>query len=244
MQITEDIEIHNQLNPKFWKNNKLLPEVRDKLLEVVMAFKAYADVPIDIIDIQLCGSNASYNYTAKSDLDTHIIANFDIEGIDSAEAKSILQKLYDAKKAEFNSTYDISVHGNQVELYVQDVKAVMVSNGIYSVCEDTWVKEPKPLTSVKHHDTSEEVTKWRSKIYDVIANTANDPEATQAVLNKLYLIRHNSLAVDGEFGKGNQLFKDLRAEGLIQALKDALKKDIEKRLSLEGLSLGQIAHRY
>lgn len=33
------------------------------------------DVDIDVKDVRIVGSNCSYNYTAKSDLDVHIIAD-------------------------------------------------------------------------------------------------------------------------------------------------------------------------
>jgi len=58
------------------------------------------------------------------------------------------------------------------------------------------------------------------------------------------LIRHNSIAVDGETGKGNQLFKDIRSEGLLQRLKDASFNAKSHELSLESMSQGQLVNRY
>ena len=68
-------------------------------------------------------------------------------------------------------------------------------------------------------------------------------ENEQAVINAidtLYLIRHNSIAVDGEFGAGNQLFKEIRNLGLLDALKRKLEQLTSKRLSLEEMSKGQL----
>ena len=56
-------------------------------------------------------------------------------------------------------------------------------------------------------------------------------------------MRKNSIAVDGEYGKGNQLFKDIRSAGLLDKLKSELNTAISKDLSLEGLSSGQIINR-
>ena len=75
--INEAFEVHNQLNPKLWDNDKLKCEVKEKILQIVEYFKNYIDFPLDIVDINLVGSNASFNYTANSDLDIHIIVSFE-----------------------------------------------------------------------------------------------------------------------------------------------------------------------
>lgn len=56
-------------------------------------------------------------------------------------------------------------------------------------------------------------------------------------------MRTNSIAVDGEYGKGNQLFKDIRNLGLLQSLKDAMNSALSNKLSLECLSRGQLIQR-
>ena len=53
---------------------------------------------------------------------------------------------------------------------------------------------------------------------------------------KLYLIRKNSLSADGEFGKGNLIFKEIRALNLLDKLKDKANELISKELTLEQLS--------
>jgi len=239
MNILENFEIHDTLNPKLWdtKTNKLLPEVRDKLIEIVRHFEEYIEVPVDICDVQLVGSNCSYNYTDTSDLDVHLIANFHTQGA----SEELLQALYDAKKTKFNKEFDIRIRGIEVEVYIQDVRSNIVSNGIYSLCDDEWVKEPKIIKSATKHNTQKEVDKWKSIIAEAVAS--NDYDRINQTINTLYLIRHNSIAVEGEQGKGNQLFKDIRSEGLLQRLKDAAYQAKSHELSLEGLSEGQLINR-
>lgn len=237
--LEEDFQVHDTLNPKIFdtKTNMLLPDVRKKIIEIVYEFEDYANVPLEIADIQLVGSNASYNYTEHSDLDVHIIANFELVTKDVA----ILQALYDAKKSSFNKNLDIKVHGVEIEMYVQDINSGITSNGIYSVCDNKWVKEPKPITSVTKHNTEKEFKKWENTIKNVL-ETKNYEQISNAI-NTIYLIRHNSIAVDGEYGKGNQLFKDIRNAGLLDKLKQALDDSLSKKLSLESLSKGQLVTR-
>ena len=218
-RLDEDFQVHETLNPKLWDDsNTLQPEVRQKIIDIVSTFESYVKVPMDIVDIQLVGSNASYNYTEHSDLDVHIIANFELVTQDI----EILQALYDAKKTAFNKNFDIKIKGIDVELYVQDIKSGISSNGIYSVCDNTWVKEPKPIKSITKYNVEKEVNKWIEKINEVLEN--NNYEEISNTINILYLIRHNSIAVDGEYGKGNTIFKQLRSEGYLKQLKDALDK--------------------
>lgn len=239
MMLKESFEVHETLNPKlFGKDMHLLPEVRAKLIEIVKYFEEYIEVPLDVCDVQLVGSNVSYNYTSKSDLDVHLIANFEHQGA----KPEILQSLYDIKKSDFNKTFDIKLKGIEVELYIQDVNSMAQSNGIYSLCDDEWVKEPKPLKSATKHNTEKELEKWHDIIKSAIAS--NNSDTIKQTLNTLYLIRHNSIAVEGEYGKGNQLFKDIRSEGLLQRLKDAEHQSASKELSLEHLSEDWLINRF
>ena len=233
MDLKENIQIHDELNPKLFDGEQLKAEVRDKIIEIVLSFENYINCPISIIDIQLVGSNASYNYTDNSDIDIHVIASF--EAVSQEEA--LLQSLYDAKKSAFNKDFDITIKGLEVELYVENVESNVVSNGIYSVCEDMWVKKPQRIENIEHYDTSTELESWTNKIKDVLSG--GGMEDIVDCTNSLYLMRKNSIAVEGEYGKGNQLFKEIRDAGLIRALKDAYRQDVSKILSLEALSLSE-----
>lgn len=240
--LKEDFQIHDKLDPKLFDDmGKLLPEVRSKLVEIVKYFEQDIPIPIEICDIQICGSRASYNYIDseeyKSDIDCHIIANFEQVSQDTA----LLQAIYDSKKSQFNSNHDITIHGVPVELYVQDIKSTVVSNGIYSVCDDSWVKQPKPLNRVNKPDTSKELEKWSNKINSVIKSENID--LIRETIDTIYLIRHNSIAADGEQGKGNILYKDIRSNGLLDKLKEKYNNLIDKQLTLEELSQGQIVNR-
>jgi len=237
MQLDETFEVHETLNPKIFDGNHLKREMHTGIINIVKEFEKYLKVPLSIADIQLCGSNCSYNYTNNSDLDVHIIANFEVVTTDT----EILQALYDAKKSNFNHDYNITLHGIKVELYVQDIRSTCISNGIYSVCDDKWVREPKPIKSITKHNTEKDVEKWAGIITQAI--TECNTEQLNTLVNNLYLMRHNSIATEGEYGKGNQIFKDIRTTGLFDKLKQALKDSISKELSFESWSTGETLFR-
>ena len=225
--LIEKLEVHDTLNPKIWtSDNKLQHDVRQKILDVLDLFKKFCELTIPVVDIYHVGSNAYYNYNDNSDLDMHIIVNFDL--IDGS--KEVVGMMYNLQRSAFNRDYDISVHGVPIEIYVEDVSGTSVtSNGIYSVFKDKWLKFPKRI-EVPIIDTSDAVSRWEKRInYELTKGTY---QSVSDVINKLYAMRKNSILVDGEFGKGNQIFKDIRNLGLLSELKDKLKELTSKEYSL------------
>jgi len=228
--IKEQIEKHDTLNPKIWnRDNSLREEVHESILKIVDKFKSSLQIPLNIVDIHIVGSNASYNYTKYSDLDIHLIANFD----DYNASKEILQALYDSEKADFNRSFEISIHGISVEIYVEDIHSTTLSNGIYSIYDNRWIKTPKKLEDIPDVDVEVELKTWQQEIDNAISK--NSLEDVQKLLNLLYLYRKNSLDTEGEFGKYNVLFKELRNNGYLDKLKEKKNQLISSKLSLESL---------
>lgn len=229
--LVEKLEIHNELNPKLWDNDKLKDDVRNKLIDIIDQFKSTVDIPLHIVDAHIVGSQASYNYTKDSDLDLHLIVNFDLYDA----SKEILQVAFNALKTRFNSDYDISFKGIDVEIYVEDIRSTTLSNGIYSVMKDAWIKHPEKLTNLPQVDVSSTVDMLKKKIQVVL--NSKDASKIEQMINELYELRKNSLDISGEYGEGNLAFKEIRNLGLLDELRDAYKQYRAKELSLEHLIL-------
>lgn len=105
MNLQESFELHNELNPKLFQDDKLKPEIRQRILDIVDEFLDSLRIKIDVLDIQLLGSNASYNYTDYSDMDIHIITNFEM--LDASQ--EIVNALFNLEKTNFNRNYDIFI---------------------------------------------------------------------------------------------------------------------------------------
>lgn len=224
------MKFHNELNPKIWNaDHTLKDDVKDRLLQIVSYFTKDSYIPINVLDARIVGSNASYNYTPFSDLDLHLVVNFE----QISDSKELIQALFDLQKTLFNKAHDISIHGVNVELYVEDVNAMTLSNGIYSLFEDKWIKEPEKLTDVPDVDITKETNRWRRVIETALSN--GDINDVSNLINRLYMIRKNALSIDGEYSKGNQIFKAIRNDGLLDKLKDRYKELVSKDLSLESL---------
>ena len=81
-KLQEAIEVHDELNPKLWENDMLKPEVYDKLVDIYEEFIRFIDIPLNIVDVEIVGSNASFNYNDNSDIDLHVIVNSEVNYVD------------------------------------------------------------------------------------------------------------------------------------------------------------------
>lgn len=213
-QLNEAIEVHQELNPKIWNtDNTIKEEVATKLKDIANEFIKYIEIPLNIVDIEIVGSNASYNYNENSDLDLHIIVNSEVNYVEP----TILRQLYNSKKNSFNDNYDLSVNDIPIELYIEDVKDGNATNGRYSLLKDEWVVFPEPIT-YEIPDISEQLTEYENKCNEALNST--DGNAILELVNDIYMMRKIGLAADGEASVGNLVFKELRNQDMLQKLKD------------------------
>lgn len=223
-----------KLNPKIWDDeNNLLPEVKEKILEIVDKFLEYANVDIKVADIKLVGSNASFNYNDDSDLDVHIVT--DLSKI--ADPESIARLYMDSIKKTFKEGYDITIRGINVEMYVEDIKTSAQSNGVYSVMKDEWTKKPKPMRD----PTPEEFAEAEEIEEELISRLefTDDPLEISDILDEIYLGRKDALAKDGETAPFNLAFKSLRNKGILKQANDFIKEKESEELSLESKEISE-----
>lgn len=229
--IKEAFENHKELNQKLFDSKKLKEEVRKALLEIVVTFVTDLEeneVPLHVVDVWLIGSNASYNYTSKSDVDLHIITNSSELSCDPA----LLKVVYSYAKSAFNRNHEITVKGLPVEVYIQDCESTVNSNGIYSILDDAWVKEPTPL-SINYPDPKNLAQlKQLTATYKALDRT--NLESVTDLIDLAYKIRKEG-QLEGEFSDGNLSFKEFRNLGYLDDLKQ-LKLELEsKYLTLENI---------
>lgn len=213
MLLFESIEVHDTLNSKLYNGMEMKQEVFDKLTQIYKEFLDFIDIPLNIVDVEVVGSNASYNYNENSDIDLHIIVNSEVTYVEP----TILRQLYNDRKGAFNRDYDITVEGIPVELYIEDVNDGNATNGRYSLLEQRWVVEPQPI----HYDIpdiSQDLMSYQEKCSELLAS--DNAEEVRQFINDLYMLRKLGLAEGGEASVGNLVFKELRSMNMLQDLKD------------------------
>lgn len=225
-KLAEALEVHQELNQKLFDGTELKEEVKNKLLEIANTFIEGLDFPLNVADIRFLGSNASYNYNEHSDIDLHIISNFDLVYVD----KDILQQLYNASKNSFNNNHNITIKGIPVEIYIEDMNSMNATNGSYSLLNDEWIKFPEPI-EYEIPDYSKELEDRKAEINQVLLST--NKEEIEYLINDIYLDRKDGLATNGEASTGNLVFKELRNLDLIQKLRDRYNEVESEELTLE-----------
>lgn len=240
IEVQEDIEKHNELNKVLFKDNKLKPEVREKALQVadeLLSMLADTGLNIKLADLILTGSNASYTYTKDSDIDLHLVA--DMTNIEDPEG--LYPVLFNAFKSAFNNKYDISFYGIPVEVYIEVENTASVSNGIYSIQKDEWIKEPVPAVIPEidllqlEKDLQPWIARYDKLLKDVKSNKITTEAPVTQFIDDLYKARERGLhgPEGSEYSPENLVFKELRNLGYLDNLKDLRDTLISKRLSLE-----------
>lgn len=239
IELKEAIEKHDTLNSKLFTKEELLKDrVRDKLLEIVDEFledlKAQ-EIEIKIDDILLIGSNASYNYTKNSDIDLHILAN-------SKKTKytpDVANALYGAYRTLFNKQLDIKLFDIPLEIFVELEDSARVSNGVYSVKKNEWVKKPvkEDIPDYDKDKLKTLVDKWEARckklIADIDADKLSDELRVVKLLEEIYDKLRKKGVSKGEYSEENLAFKELRNKGYLDQLKQSKNDLVTKRLSLE-----------
>ena len=239
--IIKSFKSQDELTPKIWekdgKSYTMKPEVREKLLETANIFIDSLGVDVIITDIIMIGSLVNYNWSKYSDIDLHVVVNFNQF---SENSKDLYLEFFDLKKVIFNQKHNIKMFGYDVECFVQKEDETTFSSGIYSILYNMWMNEPKKLgmDNIDKELLKEKANQWMRIIDSVIDNIEDeDPEEIKSLVKKykekLKNFRNCGLEKNGEMSLENLVFKLLRRNGYIEKLYDTPTEIIDKKLSMK-----------
>lgn len=228
-ELARGFAFHERLNPQLWDGDTMLPEVRVALLRAAKAFYEFLEIPgLRVEDIVFTGSNAAYNYTEFSDLDVHLIVDFS-----ESTCPGLADNLFTTKKNLWNRVHDITVRGQDVEMYVEDTANPVTAQGVYSLLRGEWVHKPKPeKPSWDDHAIAAKVELFADRIEDLLDNDPTKAEIDR-LADRLKRMRRSGLAKGGEFSVENLAYKGLRNLGFLDRLWSARLEIQDRELSLE-----------
>ena len=246
--ILSSFHLKDKLNPKIWvlpneramsdpqgQMETMRPKVRERLIDIADEFIDFVGVDIIVSDVMMTGSLANYNWSQFSDIDLHIIVDF--EQFSDRELP-LYEELFKLKKTLFNDKHNITIFGYDVELYIQNESESHFSSGEYSVLYDKWITKPKlDNTEIDTELIKKKSQQWMNQIDVVIENAKKEPlevaiDLIDKYKDKIKKYRTAGLEKGGEMSDENLVFKVLRRNGYIQKLFDFQTEYKDEKLSL------------
>jgi hypothetical protein len=225
-EFSEPIEYNTVLNPKIWDHNKLKPQVQGALLRIAEDFKKFVDIPFKVMDIVIAGGNANYNYTSKSDIDLHLIADYD-----SIQCDREVAELFDTKRLLYKRDFDVEIFGIPVELYVEDHREPAISSS-YSVLRSHWIKEPSKDMPQYDEEAVRRLTARWTEVLQTAAKTG-DLQVCRKTVQLLRKFRQMGLqSPEGEFSTANLVYKSLRNADVVKSITTLIDRLHDQQLSL------------
>lgn len=219
----------SELAPIWVDDNTLDSRVRLRLLDIADDFWEFVNLTwVKPSGIILTGSICNFNWSKFSDIDLHLVVDFD----EIDEKTEFVRDYLDAKKNEWNNEHsDLTILGFPVELYVQNLGEMPQSGGIYDLEENEWVKKPsmndiKPIGLDKFSikKKAADIMTIIDDMYNVLNSTVDSHEIEEIGEGARYLwkkikgMRKTSLEKNGESGAGNIVYKILRREFYLDKL--------------------------
>lgn len=211
-------------------------DLRKKLLEIADNFLDSLGVSFFVHDITLTGSLANYTWSNYSDVDLHIIMDFEEIGDNHEITQKIFKEFFDAKKNLWNEHHDVKVKNHDVEIYVQDSNEEHTSSGVYSILNKKWIVVPEKVSpKIDEKLILSKGEEYAKKIDDLHNKTMKGLDVVSQIDNlkdKIKKFRKSGLEKGGEFSYENLTFKLLRRNGSIEKLLNLKNTHIDKKLSI------------
>tara|TARA_B100000212_G_C27372665_1_gene533266 strand:+ start:284 stop:1054 length:771 start_codon:yes stop_codon:yes gene_type:complete len=245
--IKKDIESydfnHNLLKPKdnlfskFWKNgtdsplnaivSRNLVKIADKIVESL-------NIKAEPKDYIITGSIASYNWHSLSDIDLHIL--FDFNEIN--ENFKLVKRMLDQTRINWNKTHNIKIAGKEVEIYFQHAYEPHEANGIWSLTLEKWLALPVKLDPKLDLINTEKKAEGIAQLIDHLEELYEKGSFKESykfsgkIKDKIARMRKCGLADEGIYSPENLAFKMLRNSGLLARLNSIKVTSYDKMMSI------------
>jgi predicted nucleotidyltransferase len=231
---TNFLKPKTELHPDFWMEKALDPEVSKLLEQISKDILESMKIDVQIKDIVLTGSIASYNWHSLSDIDLHIIFDFE----DISEDFELVKRMLDQSRINWNKTHDIMIKNHEVELYFQDSNENHESGGIWSIISESWIVEPEATQPDLDLRNTEKKAEALAKAIDHVSQLFAEGEYSDAheyaskIKSKISRMRSTGLSREGAYSPENMAFKMLRNSKYLEMLSSLKIEAYDQLMSL------------
>jgi len=222
IDVLDSFKIKDTLNTELWPNENLDPKIQKQLLKIANGFIKDIELPkgTKIKDIIFTGSLANFNWSKFSDIDIHVVINFN-----QFQAEPILiQGYFNSQKTLWNQEHDIKLFDYPVEMYVQDTNQKLTATAVYSIINNKWVKKPKAKAfQLDKKNVKNKAEKFIGFLKDIRDDYQNKQfqtvvDKSKKLKDKIKQMRKAGLENGGEFSLENIVFKTLRRTPFMEIL--------------------------
>ena len=228
----------SDLYPKIWDpaTKKLNSNIKIKLKQIAQDFIRGFKYELKIKDVILTGSIANYNWNQYSDIDLHVLVDFNEIPDEYLQA---FRDYFNSKKEVWNKNHNIMIMEHEVELYVQDASEPHYSTGVYSIMSDDWITQPQIKKQDINYDDVVSRTEHFIEQVAKLSQLVSKKDYQKAKIgidnlkNKIKKYRQAGLEVGGEYSTENLVFKMLRNQGYLEALSSLKFQSYDNDMSIE-----------
>jgi len=220
------LEAKEELSTALWQGGELKEEMLHRLSQLANDFMTHLNLDVNLQDVLLVGSMAGYNHSKHSDIDLHLVLDFN----EISSDKDLLRKYFMLAKSKWNRSRSVMLSGHDVEIYVEDVDDDRIPSATYSIKRGEWISQPsKEDLTIDYEGVTKKVNEKMSEV-DELQSLYEDGEYKQAyefgkgLRSKLRNFRQAGLDNDGEFSNENLTFKVLRRSGVFDRMNEYVKK--------------------
>ena len=242
---TNFVKPKDTLLPKIWKNDNLNIIVARKLIQIADEVMKSLELDVEAEDYVMTGSSASYNWHDMSDIDLHIMLDFN--KID--DNFELVKKMLDQVRLNWNKKHSIMIEGKEVELYFQHFTEPHETSGMWSLMLEKWLVKPSKLEPEIDFKTAQKKSEALAYSIDHLADIFKQKkykevyEYSGKIKKKIANMRPAGLAKDGIYSPENLAFKILRNEGFLEKLSSLKIQSYDKMMSLnlENKKINEVA---
>ena len=233
-EVDTKIEYHDTLNPKIWEGLFLKEKVKEALKKIANEFISFLEISSNSVkDIIITGSNCGFNYSELSDIDLHLVIDFDTSDVCPSCTGDFIKDCFQAKKTLWNENHEITIYGYDVELYAQDAAEQHIAPGVFSLTNDDWIIKPEyKVPSYDDFSVKAKAGEIMDQIDSFIESNSDDISGIKDVKDKIRKMRQAGLEGVGLYSTENLTFKTLRNNGYLEKLSSYLTKIEDSSLSL------------
>jgi hypothetical protein len=235
---TSSFEVKSVLHPDFWEDEERLnEEIGDRLYSIAKEFFKSLDLNwVDLLDVTFTGSLANYTWSSYSDIDLHVIVDYNQVDENQELVVDFLRK----SGALWNRSHKILIKGFEVEVYIQDANEPHYSTGIYSVKKDEWIEKPsqiEPEIDVMNiQKKAATLMDDVDEVYELFTNEEYEPayKLAEKIKDKIRKFRQAGLESGGAYSVENLAFKVLRRNEYLRKLSSLKVMSYDKMMSING----------